>query len=133
VSRKVLVIDDSPTLRKILAFYLAKKGYVVTVANNGKTGLAEIGKGAFDLVILDMNMPVMTGLEVLQRLNAIDFAVPVLILSADSEEKSKAAGISLGAKYYLTKPFKPNEVVNCIEEIFCKHPADGIPQPPTVS
>lgn len=122
MSRKVLVIDDSPTLRKIMAFYLAKKGYVVTVANNGKTGLAEIEKNGFDLVILDMNMPVMTGLEVLERLNAINYTVPILILSADSEEKSKAAGISLGAKYYLTKPFKPNEVVRCIEDIFQKHP-----------
>lgn len=123
MSRKVLVIDDSPTLRKILDFYLTKKGYQVTVSNNGKTGLAEIDRGSFDLVILDMKMPVMSGLEVLQHLNSINYSVPVLILSADSEEKSKAAGISLGAKYYLTKPFKPNEVMNCIEDIFSKHPA----------
>ncbi len=125
MSRKVLVIDDSPTLRKILAFYLTKKGYQVTASNNGKIGLVEIEKENFDLVILDMNMPVMSGLEVLERLNSINYSVPVLILSADSEEKSKAAGISLGAKYYLTKPFKPNEVVNCIEEIFSKHPPES--------
>lgn len=122
MSRKVLVIDDSPTLRKILIFYLTKKGYQVTAANNGKAGLAEIEKGEFNLVILDIKMPVMNGLEVLERLNAINYSVPVLILSADSEEKSKAAGISLGAKYYLTKPFKPNEVMNCIEDIFSHHP-----------
>jgi len=126
VSRKVLVIDDSPTLRKILDFYLTKKGYQVTVTNNGKLGLAEIEKNDYDLVILDMNMPVMSGLEVLERLNFINYPVPVLILSADSEEKSKAAGISLGAKYYLTKPFKPNEVMNCIEDIFSKHPQESV-------
>lgn len=125
MSRKVLVIDDSPTLRKILDFYLTKKGYRVTVANNGKSGLAEIDRENYDLVILDINMPVMSGLEVLQRLNSINYAVPVLILSADSEEKSKAAGISLGAKYYLTKPFKPNEVMACIEDIFSKHPLEA--------
>lgn len=124
MSRKVLVIDDSPTLRKILIFYLTKKGYAVTAANNGKSGLSEIDRQHFDLVILDIKMPVMNGLEVLQRLNAINYSVPVLILSADSEEKSKAAGISLGAKYYLTKPFKPNEVMQCIEDIFSKHPAE---------
>lgn len=126
MSRKVLVIDDSPTLRKILDFYLTKKGYQVTVTNNGKLGLAEIEKNDYDLVILDMNMPVMSGLEVLERLNFINYPVPVLILSADSEEKSKAAGISLGAKYYLTKPFKPNEVMNCIEDIFSKHPQESV-------
>jgi len=119
MNEKILVIDDSPTLRKLLRFYLKKKGYSVNEANNGKVGLATITKEAFDLIILDMQMPVMDGLEVLKTLkNKEGFSVPILILSADKEEESKAAGIAFGASYYLTKPFKPEEVIARIEDIF---------------
>lgn len=119
MNEKILVIDDSPTLRKLLRFYLKKKGYSVNEANNGKVGLDTIAKEPFDLVILDMQMPVMDGLEVLKTLkNKEGFSVPILILSADKEEESKAAGIAFGASYYLTKPFKPEEVIARIEDIF---------------
>jgi DNA-binding response OmpR family regulator len=119
VSKKVLVIDDSPTLRKLLKFYLSKKGYHVSEANNGKAGLEYINHNKFDLVILDMNMPVMNGSEVLKKLKTIEgFTTPILILSADKEEETIASGISLGASYYLTKPFKPDEVILRIDDIF---------------
>jgi two-component system response regulator ResD len=118
MNERILVIDDSPTLRKLLRFYLKKKGYEVDEAHNGKVGLEEIDKKKFDLIILDMNMPVMDGLEVLKKLkNKKGFSVPILILSADKEEESKAAGIAFGASYYLTKPFKPEEVIARIEDI----------------
>jgi DNA-binding response OmpR family regulator len=119
MNEKILVIDDSPTLRKLLRFYLKKKGYSVNEANNGKVGLESITREPFDLVILDMQMPVMDGLEVLKTLkNREGFSLPILILSADKEEESKAAGIAFGASYYLTKPFKPEEVIARIEDIF---------------
>jgi DNA-binding response OmpR family regulator len=120
MNEEILVIDDSPTLRKLLRFYLKKKGYSVHEAHNGKVGLDFIAKEAFDLIILDMNMPVMNGLEVLETLKREGFSVPILILSADKEEESKAAGIAFGASYYLTKPFKPEEVIARIEDIFAK-------------
>ena len=119
MSRKILVIDDSPTLRKLLRFYLKKKGYDVFEAHNGRVGLESIAKDTFDLIILDMAMPVMGGAQVLEQLKEMnEFKIPILILSADKEEESKAIGISLGASYYMTKPFKPHEVVTRIEEIF---------------
>jgi DNA-binding response OmpR family regulator len=119
MNRNVLVIDDSPTLRKLLRFYLRKKGYNVDEAHNGRVGLQCMEKKNFDLIILDMAMPVMGGAEVLESLKEKkDFKIPILILSADKEEESKAIGISLGASYYMTKPFKPPEVVSRIEEIF---------------
>ena len=118
MSRKILVIDDSPTFRKLLRFYLKKKGYIVEEAHNGRMGLEFIAKETFDLIILDMAMPVMNGAQVLEKLKEMkDFKIPILILSADKEEESKATGISLGASYYMTKPFKPPEVVGRIEEI----------------
>lgn len=119
MNRKILVIDDSPTLRKLLRHYLQKKGYSVNEAHNGRVGLECFTREAFDLIILDMAMPVMGGAEVLETLKEMKgFNVPILILSADKEEESKAIGISLGASYYMTKPFKPDEVVSRIEEIF---------------
>ncbi|MCX6583471.1 MAG: response regulator transcription factor [Candidatus Aminicenantes bacterium] len=119
---KILVIDDSPTLRKLLRFYLKKKGYSVNEASNGEMGLQAIARGMFDMVILDMNMPVKNGLEVLETLkkDKKDYCIPILILSADKEEESKAAGIAFGASYYLTKPFKPEEVVARIEDILAE-------------
>lgn len=119
MSRKILVVDDSPTLRKLLRFYLQKKGYTVEEAHNGRVGLECISGETFDLIILDMAMPIMNGAQVLEKLKEMeDFKTPILILSADKEEESKATGISLGASYYMTKPFKPPEVVERIEEIF---------------
>jgi len=119
MSRKILVIDDSPTLRKLLRFFLKKKGYDVFEAHNGRVGLESITKDTFDLIILDMAMPVMGGAQVLEQLKEMrEFKIPILILSADKEEESKATGISLGASYYMTKPFRPHEVVTRIEEIF---------------
>lgn len=118
MSRKILVIDDSPTFRKLIRFYLKKKGYIVHEAHNGKEGLECIHKDNFDLIILDMEMPVMNGAQVLEKLKETkEFNIPILILSADKEEESKATGITLGASYYMTKPFKPPEVVARIEEI----------------
>jgi len=119
MNSKILVIDDSPTLRKLLRFFLKKKGYDVFEAHNGRVGLEAIAKDTFDLIILDMTMPVMDGAQVLKQLKEMkEFKIPILILSADKEEESKAIGISLGASYYMTKPFKPHEVVARIQEIF---------------
>lgn len=119
MNKRILVIDDSPTLRKLLRHYLQKKGYSVDVAHNGRVGLECIEKDTFDMIILDMYMPVMNGAQVLERLKDMEsFNTPILILSADKHDKSKTTGISLGAYYYMTKPFKPPEVVERIEEFF---------------
>lgn len=122
MNEKILVIDDSPTLRKLLCFYLKKRGYSVNEANNGEVGLQAIAREMFDLIILDMNMPVKGGLEVLETLKKDKkyLSIPILILSADKEEESKAAGIAFGASYYLTKPFKPEEVIARIEDILAE-------------
>lgn len=119
MSGNILIIDDSPTLRKLLRFYLKKKGYTVHEAHNGRVGLEAIEKEVFDFIILDMDMPVMNGAQVLEKLKQWDdFKIPILILSADKGQQTIETGKELGASYYMTKPFKPPEVVSRIEEIF---------------
>ncbi len=126
MNRKILIIDDSPTLRKLLRFYLKKKGYTVHEAHNGRVGLEAISKEVFDFIILDMDMPVMNGAQVLEKLTQLDdFKIPILILSADKAKDRITTGMELGASYYMTKPFKPPEVVARIEEIFKERDSKG--------
>ena len=118
--KKILVIDDSPTLRKVLDFYLRKNNYQVKLANNGKIGLELMENEDFDLIILDMQMPVMSGREVLINMKEKNIKTPLLILSAEKKEKTIEMGLELGALFYMTKPFKPNEIVDKIKIVFEK-------------
>jgi len=120
VKEKILVIDDSPTLRKVLDFYLKKNNYLVELANNGKVGLALMEKESFDLIILDMQMPVISGKEVLINMKEKNIKTPLLILSAEKKVETIEMGLELGALFYMTKPFKPNDIVEKIKIVFDK-------------
>ncbi len=120
VKKRILVIDDSPTLRKILDFYLKKNNYLVELANNGKVGLALMEKESFDLIILDMQMPVISGKEVLINMKEKNIKTPLLILSAEKKVETIEMGLELGALFYMTKPFKPNDIVEKIKIVFDK-------------
>ncbi len=120
MKEKILVIDDSPTLRKVLDFYLKKNNYLVELANNGKVGLALMEKESFDLIILDMQMPVISGKEVLINMKEKNIKTPLLILSAEKKVETIEMGLELGALFYMTKPFKPNDIVEKIKIVFDK-------------
>ena len=97
---------------------LEASNFEVITAYNGVEAIEKVATDKPDLILLDITMPVMNGLEVLEKLKDKEgFSVPILILSANKEEESKAAGIKFGASYYITKPFKPEEVVARIEDI----------------
>jgi len=110
-SRKVLLVDDDPHIRQLLAFAFAKAGIATAEAADGEEALASLGSAQADLVVLDINMPRMDGLEVCRRLRAMDCAVPILFLSSRDEEIDRVLGIELGADDYVVKPFSPREVV----------------------
>jgi len=109
--RKVLVVDDDPHIRQLLAFAFAKAGIATVEASDGEEALATLAEDPADLVILDINMPRMDGLEVCRRLRASHSAVPILFLSSRDEEIDRVLGIELGADDYVVKPFSPREVV----------------------
>lgn len=109
--RKVLLVDDDQHIRQLLAFAFAKAGIATVEAADGEEALAGIANDLPDLVVLDINMPRMDGLEVCRQLRAMACAVPILFLSSREDEIDRVLGIELGADDYVVKPFSPREVV----------------------
>lgn len=108
--RTILVVDDDPHIRQLLVFALGKAGMATHEAEDGEEAVAMIAACPPDLVILDINMPRMDGLEVCRRVRATS-AVPILFLSSRDDEIDRVLGIELGADDYVVKPFSPREVV----------------------
>ncbi|HVF94094.1 MAG TPA: response regulator transcription factor [Sphingomonas sp.] len=107
--RTILVVDDDPHIRQLLVFALGKAGLETIEAEDGESALAMAGAHAPDLVILDINMPRIDGLEVCRRLRAAG-DTPILFLSSRDDEIDRILGIELGADDYVVKPFSPREV-----------------------
>lgn len=110
MTKTVLIVDDDPHIREVLAFALDKAGMASRAVEDGEAALAEVARHKPDLVILDINMPKMDGLEVCRRLRS-ESDIPVLFLSSRDEEIDRIVGIELGADDYVVKPFSPREVV----------------------
>ena len=108
--RTILVVDDDPHIRQLLVFAFAKAGFESIEAGDGETALALAHSHAPDLIVLDINMPKMDGLEVCRRLRA-EGDLPILFLSSRDDEIDRVLGIELGADDYVVKPFSPREVV----------------------
>ena len=106
----VLVVDDERALREFVAKNLAARGFAVQTAANGRDALAIAETNRLDLVILDVMMPLIDGLEVTRRIRQIS-GVPIIILSALGEEQDKVTALDLGADDYLTKPFGVDELM----------------------
>ncbi len=107
---RVLVVDDEPMVREVLARYLQKEGFAVDVAEDGEAALATYEAAHPDLVLLDLMLPKVDGLEVFRRMRASAPAA-VIMLTAKGEETDRVVGLELGADDYVTKPFSPREVV----------------------
>ncbi|MFP2930659.1 sigma-54-dependent transcriptional regulator [Pyxidicoccus sp. 3LG] len=107
---KVLVIDDEANLRKVLAAMLRRDGFDVTVAENGEQGLAEFHKNGADIVVTDLVMPKVGGMEVLSTVRAANTDVPVIIITAHGTVDSAVDAIKAGAFDYITKPFDQSEL-----------------------
>ncbi len=106
----ILVVDDEPQLVKVVRGYLEQAGFRVVVAGDGQTALAQFKREKPDLVLLDLNLPGMDGLEVARKLRAAS-NVPIIMVTARVEETDRLIGLELGADDYVTKPFSPREVV----------------------
>lgn len=109
--KKVLLVDDEPSIVTLLAFNLEKDGYEVTTATDGAEGYRLAISNPFDFIILDLMLPSMDGMDVCKRLRQEKFDTPIMILTAKDDELEKIIGLELGADDYMTKPFSPREVL----------------------
>lgn len=107
---KVLVVDDEPPIRKLLRMGLGSQGYDIREAQNGKTALALLADKP-DLVILDLGLPDIDGLELLRRMRQQNEGVPIVVLSSRGDEAGKVQALDLGADDYVTKPFGMDELL----------------------
>src|SRR5215470_11328222 len=121
--KKVLIVEDETDLVKLLKYNLEKEGFKVNYATDGTVALAEARRDPPDLVILDLMLPGLDGLEVCRQLRRNEKFVrtPVLILSARSEEADRVVGLEVGADDYVTKPFSTREVVARVRALLRRH------------
>lgn len=119
MAARILVVEDESDLAELVAFNLQQAGHTVTTAGTGSTALAEIQRQTPDLVVLDVMLPDITGLEVCRRLrrNEATATLPVVMLTAKGEELDRVVGFEVGADDYVTKPFSPRELLLRIEAI----------------
>jgi DNA-binding response OmpR family regulator len=107
---RVLIIDDDTRLHELLASYLEQNGLTVTVAADGRRGLAALEGGTFDAVLLDLMMPGLDGIEVCKRIRSKS-NIPIVMLTAKGDETDRVVGLELGADDYVAKPFSPRELL----------------------
>jgi two-component system, OmpR family, alkaline phosphatase synthesis response regulator PhoP len=115
--RRLLLIEDDRTLRQTLAFNLTREGYEVSTAADGEAGLEAARNERLDLILLDVMLPRMSGVELLRVLRRDGVATPVIILSAKGDEIDRVVGLRLGADDYVTKPFSRPELLARIEAV----------------
>ncbi|TKD69891.1 response regulator [Pseudalkalibacillus hwajinpoensis] len=107
---RILVVDDEERIRKLLRMYLERENYEIEEAENGEEALEIATEDDFDLILLDLMLPGMDGIEVCQQMRE-QKATPVIMLTAKGEEANRVQGFEVGADDYITKPFSPREVV----------------------
>ena len=110
---RILVAEDDPDIGSLLEHYLRKAGFMATIVTSGREVMPQIKREAPDLVVLDLMLPGLDGLQVCRaiRADANTAAIPIIMLTAKAEESDRIVGLELGADDYITKPFSPNEVV----------------------
>ena len=116
MSKRILVVDDEPNIREVICFALERAGMTTTTARNGAEALRAVQREAPSLIVLDIGMPELDGLEVCRQLRRTS-DVPVLFLSARDEEVDRIVGLELGDDDYVTKPFSPRELVARVKAI----------------
>jgi two-component system KDP operon response regulator KdpE len=127
-SAKILVVDDDPQIRRVMRMTLVGRGYVVNDARGGEEALAKLRSDSYDLILLDINMPGMGGLETCRAIRASS-EIPILILTVRSAEKDKVEALDAGADDYVTKPFGTPELMARIRAALRRAPvsADNMP------
>ena len=124
----VLIVEDEPDIRNLIVHHLTRDGFRCRTAGSGAEALARVRAAAPDLVVLDLMLPEMTGLEVCRRLRAdpTTAGVPIIMLTAKTDEVDRIVGLEMGADDYVAKPFSPKELVARVRAVLRRaHPAEA--------
>ena len=114
---RILVVDDEGELCRILDLFLTAQGYAVVTANDGESAVAVVGKGKYDLVLLDCRLPDMSGIEVLRHIKRMDENIPVVIMTGYGTMKEATEAMRSGACNYITKPFDFDSLKLLVEDL----------------
>jgi two-component system, chemotaxis family, chemotaxis protein CheY len=119
VSRTVLVVDDSASIRQMVTFTLQEGGFAVMEATNGKEGLERLAQAKADLIITDLNMPVMDGITFIRQARALAGSkfTPILMLTTESQDAKKQEGRAAGATGWIVKPFNPEKLLQVLAKV----------------
>ena len=128
----ILLVDDEINIIQLVQLYLQREGYRVESASDGKTALTMVDLLAPAMMILDIMLPELDGLEVCRRLRAVDNQIPIIMLTARDEDIDKILGLELGADDYLTKPFNPRELVARVKSILRRQGRNQLAESPKV-
>jgi two-component system response regulator ResD len=126
----ILIVDDEPTIVEVVGLYLQREGFRVLTANDGNAALQTVEQQRPDLVVLDLMLPGLNGLEVVKRLRS-GSALPIIMLTARSEEADRVVGLELGADDYVTKPFSARELVARVKAVLRRTHPEAAPAEPT--
>jgi phosphate regulon transcriptional regulator PhoB len=134
MASRVLIVEDEPDIRDLLAFHLERAGYQVARASTGAEALRQVRSVHPDLIVLDLMLPEMDGLEVCRRLRADagTATVPVIMLTAKGDEVDRVVGLEMGADDYVVKPFSPKEVLARVRAVLRRARAPVTSAPLTV-
>lgn len=114
---RILVVDDEPNIREVVELYLQREGYQVEVAGDGAAALQAIERRTPDLIVLDLMLPAINGLQITRMLREGSYNIPIIMLTAKGEETDRVTGLELGADDYVTKPFSPKELVARVKAV----------------
>ncbi|PFH85889.1 response regulator transcription factor [Bacillus sp. AFS088145] len=116
IERKILIVDDEQEICQLVGMYLENSGYSWDEANNGESALSKISQSNYDLLILDIMMPIMDGWTLCKKIRETS-NVPVIFLTAKGEEWDKVNGLKMGADDYIVKPFSPGELIARVDAV----------------
>jgi len=126
---RVLIVEDEPDIRELVVHHLKREGYQVSAASSGEEALRQVQAAPPDLVILDLMMPAMNGLEVCRRLrqDPVTASLPIVMLTAKGDEVDRVLGLEIGADDYIVKPFSPKELLARVRAVLRRsRPAPGV-------
>jgi two-component system, OmpR family, response regulator ResD len=112
----ILIVDDEPTIVEVVQLYLQREGFAVAIATDGQAALESVARRRPDLIVLDLMLPQVDGLEIIRRVRSSG-TLPIIMLTARGEETDRVVGLELGADDYVTKPFSPRELVARVKAV----------------